>query len=77
MKIPKPSDEDKAYFVSIVPEAGGVETKAMFGNLAAFVNGNTFMACSARTWACAWQTTTATSWRRSRTPAPSGPPTVR
>ncbi len=43
MKIPKPSDEDKAYFSSIVPEAPGVETKPMFGNLAAFVNGNMFM----------------------------------
>ena len=26
MKIPKPSDEDKAYFVSIVPEATDVES---------------------------------------------------
>lgn len=43
MKIPKPSDEDKRYFSSIVPEADGVETKPMFGNLAAFVNGNMFM----------------------------------
>ena len=42
MKIPKPSDEDKAYFVSIVPEATDVEIKPMFGNLAAFVNGNMF-----------------------------------
>lgn len=43
MKIPKPSDEDKAYFTSIVPEAPGVETRPMFGNIAAFVNGNMFM----------------------------------
>ncbi|MGI9659493.1 MAG: TfoX/Sxy family protein [Gaiellaceae bacterium] len=43
MKIPKPSDGDKVYFQSIVPEAQGVETKPMFGNLAAFVNGNMFM----------------------------------
>ena len=43
MKIPKPSDQDKAYFESIVPDAAGVETKPMFGNLAAFVNGNMFM----------------------------------
>ena len=43
MKIPKPSEGDKTYFRSIVPEATGVETKPMFGNLAAFVNGNMFM----------------------------------
>jgi TfoX/Sxy family transcriptional regulator of competence genes len=43
VKIPKPSDADKAYFASIVPEAPGVETKPMFGNVAAFVNGNMFM----------------------------------
>ena len=43
MKIPRPSEDDKAYFTSIVPEAAGVETKPMFGNLAAFVNGNMFM----------------------------------
>jgi TfoX/Sxy family transcriptional regulator of competence genes len=43
MKIPKPADEDKDYFRSIVPEAPGVETKPMFGNLAGFVNGNMFI----------------------------------
>ena len=43
MKIPKPSDDHRAYFKSIVPDASGVETKPMFGNLAAFVNGNMFM----------------------------------
>ena len=43
MKIPKPSQADKDYFSSIVPEAAGVELKPMFGNLAAFVNGNMFI----------------------------------
>ncbi len=43
MKIPKPSDQDKEYFRSIVPDAPGVEIKPMFGNIAAFVNGNMFM----------------------------------
>ncbi len=43
MKIPKPTDEDKAFFRSLVPAAPGVEVKPMFGNLAAFVNGNMFM----------------------------------
>lgn len=42
MKIPKATDEAKARFRSLVPEAVGVEVKAMFGNLGAFVNGNMF-----------------------------------
>ncbi len=43
MKIPKPSEEDKARFRSLVPDHPGVEVKPMFGNLGAFVNGNMFM----------------------------------
>lgn len=43
MKIPKPSDADKEYFESIVPDAAGVVVKPMFGNVAAFVNDNMFM----------------------------------
>jgi TfoX/Sxy family transcriptional regulator of competence genes len=43
MKIPKPSDADRERFASLVPEAPGVETKPMFGNLGAFVHGNMFM----------------------------------
>ena len=43
MKIPKPSDADKEYFRSIVPDDPRVEVKPMFGNVAAFVNGNMFM----------------------------------
>jgi TfoX/Sxy family transcriptional regulator of competence genes len=44
MKIPKPTDADKDYFRSIAPDDDPrVEVKAMFGNLAAFVNGNMFM----------------------------------
>ena len=42
MKMPKHSDEDKARFRSLVPEAPGVEVKPMFGSLGAFVNGNMF-----------------------------------
>lgn len=42
MHIPKPSDADKDRFRSLIPEAPGVEVKAMFGNLGAFVNGNMF-----------------------------------
>jgi TfoX/Sxy family transcriptional regulator of competence genes len=42
MHIPKASDEVKATFRALVPEATGVQVKAMFGNLGAFVNGNMF-----------------------------------
>jgi TfoX/Sxy family transcriptional regulator of competence genes len=44
MKMPKPTDEDKERFRALVPDQPGVEVKPMFGNLAAFVNGNIFMA---------------------------------
>jgi len=43
MKIPKPTDADKARFESLVPDDARVEVKPMFGNLAAFVNSNMFM----------------------------------
>lgn len=42
MQIPKPSDDVKALFRSVVPDAPGVVIKPMFGNLGAFVNGNMF-----------------------------------
>jgi TfoX/Sxy family transcriptional regulator of competence genes len=42
MKVPKPSDQAKERFRSVVPDEPGVEVKAMFGNLGAFVNGNMF-----------------------------------
>ncbi|MFC4242191.1 TfoX/Sxy family protein [Gryllotalpicola reticulitermitis] len=42
MQLPKPSDEIKDLFRSVVPDAPGVEVKPMFGNLGAFVNGNMF-----------------------------------
>jgi TfoX/Sxy family transcriptional regulator of competence genes len=43
MEIPKPTEEDKEYFRSLVPDDHRVEVKPMFGNLGAFVNGNMFM----------------------------------
>lgn len=43
MEIPKPTDADRDRFRSLVPAEPNVETKAMFGNLSAFVNGNMFM----------------------------------
>ena len=42
MQIPKPSQDDKDYFSSLVPADPDVEIKAMFGNLGAFVHGNMF-----------------------------------
>lgn len=42
MQMPKVSDEAKALFRSVIPEAPGVEVKPMFGSLGAFVNGNMF-----------------------------------
>lgn len=43
MQIPKPTEADKTRFRSLVPDDPRVETKPMFGNLGAFVNGNMFM----------------------------------
>ena len=43
MQIPKPTEADKQRFRALVPDAPGVEVKPMFGNIAAFVNGNMFM----------------------------------
>ena len=43
MKMPKPSEEDRARFRSLVPDDPRVEIKPMFGQLAAFVNANMFM----------------------------------
>jgi TfoX/Sxy family transcriptional regulator of competence genes len=42
MQVPKPTDEDKELFRSVIPGAPGVEVKPMFGNLGAFVHGNMF-----------------------------------
>jgi TfoX/Sxy family transcriptional regulator of competence genes len=40
--MPKPGDDTKEFFRSIVPEEPDVAVRPMFGNLAAFVNGNLF-----------------------------------
>ncbi len=42
MEIPKPSEDDKQFFRSILPEDPEVEVKPMFGNLGAFVHGTRF-----------------------------------
>lgn len=43
MKMPRPTDEDRARFAGLVPDDPRVTVKPMFGNLGAFVNGNMFM----------------------------------
>ncbi len=40
--MPKPSDRAKADFTSLLPDDPSVAARPMFGNLAAFVNGNMF-----------------------------------
>jgi len=42
-KIPKPDEESKAFFESVVPDHPNVRIRPMFGNVSAFVNGNMFM----------------------------------
>jgi TfoX/Sxy family transcriptional regulator of competence genes len=42
-KMPKSDDATKVFFESVVPEHPDVRTRPMFGQLAAFVNGNMFM----------------------------------
>ena len=42
MEIPKPSEADKEFFRSVLPDDPQVEVKPMFGNLGAFVHGNMF-----------------------------------
>jgi TfoX/Sxy family transcriptional regulator of competence genes len=40
--MPKPSEQAKAAFAKVVPAGPTVALRPMFGNLAAFVNGNMF-----------------------------------
>ena len=43
MEIPKPTDDDKSVFHTLVPDRPDVVVKPMFGNLGASVNGIMFM----------------------------------
>lgn len=43
MKMPKPTQETKDFFASIVPEHPDVAIRPMFGQLSAVVRGNMFM----------------------------------
>ncbi len=42
MKLPRLDPETKRFYASVVPTAARVETRAMFGGLGSFVNGNMF-----------------------------------
>ena len=42
MKLPRPDDDDRAFFQSVLPKDGRAKVRPMFGNDAAFVNGNLF-----------------------------------
>jgi TfoX/Sxy family transcriptional regulator of competence genes len=42
IRIPRATKEDKDLFASLVPKDSRVRTRLMFGNDAAFVNGNMF-----------------------------------
>ncbi len=42
-KIPRPDENTKEFFKSILPDDHRVAVRPMFGNLAGFVNGNMFM----------------------------------
>jgi TfoX/Sxy family transcriptional regulator of competence genes len=44
MSFPKPDAASKAYFDALVPDDPAVVVRPMFGNYAAFVNGNMFLA---------------------------------
>jgi len=77
VEIPKPTEDDKALFRSLVPDDPRVEVKPMFGNLGGFVNGNMFMVCSAATSASSWpDPSTNGCWTR-RAPARSARPSAR
>jgi TfoX/Sxy family transcriptional regulator of competence genes len=41
--MPKPTEETKEFFASVVPDHPAVKMRPMFGQLSAFVNGNMFM----------------------------------
>jgi TfoX/Sxy family transcriptional regulator of competence genes len=43
VNMPRPTDADREWFLSLVPHDERVTVKPMFGNLGAFVNGNMFM----------------------------------
>ncbi len=43
LKIPRPDEDAKEFFKSVLPKDPQVTIRPMFGNLSGFVNGNMFM----------------------------------
>ena len=43
MPFPRPDDESEKWFEAVLPDDSRIQVKPMFGNLAAFVNGNMFV----------------------------------
>ena len=43
MSMPRPDEASRAFFESIVPDDPRVQVRPMFGNSAAFLNGNMFI----------------------------------
>jgi len=43
MKIPRPDENTKKFFNSVLPSDPRIKVRPMFGNVSAFVNGNMFM----------------------------------
>jgi TfoX/Sxy family transcriptional regulator of competence genes len=43
VRVPKPTDADRDWFVELLPSDPDVVKRPMFGNVAGFVNGNMFM----------------------------------
>ena len=41
--MPKANESSRVFFASVVPDDPRVTVRPMFGNLAAFVNGNMFL----------------------------------
>ncbi|HLO12439.1 MAG TPA: TfoX/Sxy family protein [Pseudoneobacillus sp.] len=42
MSMPRPDEESKAFFASVVPVDPRITIKPMFGNIGSFINGNMF-----------------------------------
>ncbi len=72
MQIPKPTDTDKEFFRSVLPDDPEIEIKPMFGIFGAFVHGNMFAGLFGPTWGCGSMTPGERSWRRWTAAARSG-----
>ena len=77
MEIPEPSEDDKQFFRSLIPEDPEVEIKPMLGNLGAFVHGNMFAGLFGPPWASGSARPTPGTWPPSTGGAPSARPSAR